>query len=344
MSPNQPKIVRNYEISRSPLYRLSNKRILAELLGVELSVISSLEKSNLTSQYRIFRDRKTRRFITEPIEQLADIHKQLLKLFSRITPPEYLHSAIKRRSYKTNAEQHISADNLLKIDIKKFFPSVTFRYVYDFFINSLFCSKDIATILSKLCTVRTEKYGVHLPTGSCISPMLSFLANQRLFDSIKRIADLHGCIFTVYVDDITISGSKATRALITQIAMEIHKHGYGYHKIKTYHSVPATVTGLVVSNGRLRLPHIRAKKIRELQKTLSVAKDKSMRSKLLASLVGRLSEAEQINPAYKTLRRAILSKLSDEWSNIVQYRLGKARMNRLNRVLKNGVRKKFAYK
>lgn len=329
MTKTKTKEPQRYEIESSPLYKLSNKRKLSELLGVERSTLSSLEKSGLTSQYRIFKDKKTRRFITEPIEQLAIIHKQLLKLFSRITPPPYVHSAIKKRSYKTNAEQHKDSLNILKIDVQKFFPSIKFSCIHDFFLNSLCCSKDIAAILSKLCTVQTEKYGVHLPTGSCISPILSFLANQRMFDAIKEICDRKGCVFTVYVDDITVSGVNADRALLSEIAMVIHKHGYLYHKIETYQDQPALVTGLVVANGHLRLPHERAKKIRELNKALSASNSTPLRSKILASLVGRLSEAEHINKAYRSLRRKILSRYSDEWSGVVAYRLRKARTKRL---------------
>lgn len=338
MKITKAKEPQRYEIERSPLYKLSNKRKLSELLEVELSLLSSLEKSDLTSQYRIFKDRKTLRVITEPIEQLAVIHKQLLKLFSRIAPPSYVHSAIKKRSYKTNAEQHKDSLNVLKIDVKKFFPSIKFSYIHDFFLNSLFCSKDIAAILSKLCTVQTVKHGVHLPTGSCISPILSFLANRRMFDAIKKICDREGCVFTVYVDDITVSGLNATKALLSEITMVIHKHGYLYHKIKTYHDKPALVTGLVVANGRLRLPHERAKKIREFSKALKAlraSKSTPLRSKMLASLVGRLSEAEHINKAYKSLRQKILSSYSAEWSGVIAYRLGKSRTKRLmrNRVI-----------
>lgn len=330
MRKKHPIQFQRYEIERSPLYRLANKRKLADLVDVELSVIASVGKSDLTSQYLIFKDRNTRRFITQPIEQLALIHKRLLKLLCRIAPPEYVHSAIKKRSYKTNAEQHAAAENVLKIDIRKFFPSVKFHYIHDFFLNSLQCSKDIATILTKLCTVRTDKYGVHLPTGSCISPLLSFLANRRLFDSVKQIAEEHGCIFTVYVDDITISGSSATRNVLNLIAAEIHKHGYQYHKIETYHAVPATVTGLIVSEGKVCLPFERAKRIRELRKALSLAKEKSLRSKMLASLVGRLSEAEQIDPVYKKIRAEVMAAYATEWDEVVAYRLKKARIKRFS--------------
>lgn len=338
MTRTKAKEQQRYEIERSPLYKLSNKRKLSELLEVELSVLSSLEKSGLTSQYRIFKDRKTQRLITEPIGELALIHKQLLKFFSRIAPPPYVHSAIKKRSYKTNAEQHKGSLNILKIDIKKFFPSIKFSYIHDFFSNELCCSRDIAAILSKLCTAQTEKHGVHLPTGSCISPVLSFLANRRMFDSIKKICDSAGCTFTVYVDDIIVSGLNANRALLSEVAMVIHKHGYQYHKIKTYYDQPALVTGLVVAGNRLRLPHERAKKIRELSKALrelskglSASKSTPLRSKMLASLVGRLSEAEHINKAYKSLRQKIISTYSAEWSGVIEYRLRKSRTKRVMR-------------
>lgn len=46
------------------------------------------------------------------------------------------------------------------------------------------------------------------------------------------------------------------------------------------------------------------KKIRELRKTLEVTKNEPLKSKVLASLVGRLSEAEQIHPAYKKNSRS----------------------------------------
>jgi retron-type reverse transcriptase len=282
--------------------------------------------SELAHQYRIFKDKKTRRFITEPVDQLALVHKRLLKLLCRIAPPEYVHSAIKKRSYKTNAEQHVIAENVLKIDIKKFFPSVKFRYIHDFFSSALHCSSDIATILTKLCTVQTVSFGVHLPTGSCLSPLLSFFANRRLFDSVKLLCDQHGCVFTVYIDDMTVSGEKASKELLTQIAIEIHNHGYQYHKIKTYHGAPAVVTGLVVSKGKLSIPHERIKKIRELRESLLVTKNPSLRSKMLASLVGRLSEAEQINPGYKKVRQTVMSTYAAEWDTVVAYRLRKTRV------------------
>lgn len=324
MTPPPHRQRKQYDVKFSPLYKLSTKRKLAVLLGATLSDISSPGRCGLTAQYNIFKCKQSLRFITEPRGDLRIIHKRLLKLFSRIQTPGYVHSAIKKRSYLTNARSHLSSTNVLKIDLKKFFPSVKFHHVQHFFARTLRCTPDVATILAKLCTVETKLHGVHLPTGSCISPLLSYLVNQRMFDRISALCAAEGCVFTVYVDDVTISGDNATRALLTKVAVLIHNSGYGYHKIKTYHRVPATVTGVVLSNGKLRLPHIRAKRIRELGEALSCTTG-VYRTKLLASLVGRLSEAEQIDPNFRLQRINVLREYAGDWKQVTEERAKAAR-------------------
>lgn len=315
---------KTYDIKYSPLYKLSTKRKLADLLGAEISSISAPTRSGLVTQYNIFKCKQTLRFITEPRGDLRLIHKRLLKLFSRIETSDYVHSAVKKRSYLTNAHSHISNLNVLKVDIKKFFPSVKFHHIQNFFLNTLCCAPDVATILAKICTVETKLHGIHLPTGSCISPILSYLVNQRLFDKISSMCATDGCIFTVYVDDVTISGVNASRALLSRVAVLIHNSGYGYHKIKTYNAIPATVTGVVISNGKLCLPHIRAMRIRQVADALSCATS-TLKTKLLASLVGRLSEAEQIDPAFRHQRANVLSEYSTEWQYVIAERASKAK-------------------
>ncbi|XYJ10723.1 reverse transcriptase family protein [Telluria sp. B2] len=318
------QLEKRYELEQSPLFKLSSKRKLAELLRIDLAELGSAKLPNLISQYRIFIEPNSARFITEPVRDLLAVHKRLMKLLIRIAPRDYVHSATKKRSYRTNAEQHRECKNVVKIDIKKFFPSVKFCYVHNFFANVMCCSKDIATILAKLCTVKTHKHGVHLPTGSCISPILSFLVNRDLFDRIHNMCSEQGCVFTLYVDDVTVSGDNATRALLSKIAAEIFKSGYGYHKIKTFYGRPAEVTGIVVHGGKLALPYVRQKKIRDVSEALALATG-PLREKLLASLVGRLSEAEQIDPSYRKQRTEVLRRYSSEWKGVVEQRIAKAK-------------------
>lgn len=319
-NPSEP---RRYAIECSPFFRLSNKKKLAALLDVEVSTIRDLDKSGLDQQYRFFVDKKSCRFITEPIDTLAKVHRQLLNFLVRITPAEYVHSAIKRRSYKTNAYAHRNGGGVVKIDIKKFFPSVRFDCIHQFFAKSLQCAPDIATILARLCVVRSDKHGVHLPTGSCISPIMSFLANKPMFDAIKKLSDEFGCVFTLYVDDMTISGEAANTELLSLVASEIFKRGYRYHKTNVTNGGHALVTGLVVRGGKLYLPHERVTKIRDLAKLLNISA--GPKEKLLASLVGRLSEAEQIEPRYKTLRQRVIRQHKSTWAKIVCQRSKKSR-------------------
>ncbi len=320
---------RRYPIECSPLFRLSNKKKLAALLDVELSAIRDLDKSKLDQQYRFFVDKKSCRFITEPIDKLAKVRRQLLKFLVRIAPPDYVHSAIKRRSYKTNASAHRNGGGVVKVDIKKFFPSVRFDCIHRFFAESLQCSPDISTILARLCVVRSDNHGVHLPTGSCISPVVSFLANKPMFDAINKLSDECGCVFTLYVDDITISGAAANTELLSMVVSIIFKRGYRYHKTNVSNGDYALVTGLVVRGGRLYLPHERVTKIRDLAKLLNISA--GPKEKILASLVGRLSEAEQIEPRYKTLRQHVTSQHKSTWAKIVRQRSKKSRAFRNRR-------------
>lgn len=321
-SSNKPSEPRRYAIECSPLFRLSNKKKLADLLDVEVSTIRDLEKSGLDQQYRFFVDKKSCRFITQPIDTLEKVHRQLLKLLVRIAPPDYVHSAIKRRSYKTNAYAHRNGGGVVKIDIKKFFPSVRFDCIHKFFSESLQCSVDIATILARICVVRSDNYGIHLPTGSCISPILSFLANKPMFDAIKKLSDECGCTFTLYVDDITISGAAANTELLNMVASEIFKRGYRYHKTNVSNGDYALVTGLVVRRGRLYLPHERITKIRDLLRLLNISA--GSKEELLASLVGRFSEAEQIEPRYKRLKQHVIDQNASTWARIVRQRSRKS--------------------
>ncbi|MDY7545501.1 reverse transcriptase family protein [Glaciimonas sp. CA11.2] len=283
-----------------------------------------LNTSKIHLEYKKYVDESSDRDIQEPFGRLLSLQRQLLKLLSRIETPQFLHSAIKKRSYKTNAEAHLGGQNVFKVDIVKFYCSVKFAHVYNFFLLELECSIDIATILAKICTVETHEHGVHLPTGSCISPILSFLACRNMFDSIDQLCSRFSCVFTLYVDDITVSGHEARPALMLAIASEIAKNGFSSHKYQSYQGTPATITGLIVDNGKIKLPHARAKLIRSFEETLNLTTDVRLKAKLLAGLIGRLSEAEYIDPCYKVKRQNVLIKYKDDWKMITDDRVAKS--------------------
>jgi len=102
-----------------PVVRCSSKKKLAELLGTDRAKLIALTK-DLT--YRVFTRRANgkERVIEEPRGELRRVHDRLLALLSRIEPPSYLHSGVKRRSYISNAKQHAGRGRILKTDVSRF--------------------------------------------------------------------------------------------------------------------------------------------------------------------------------------------------------------------------------
>lgn len=312
-----------YAISRSPFFRLHSRQSLASLLGLTLSQMEALASSPSNALYRMYDDDASGRYITTPLPELQRVHKRIARLFSRITAPRYLQSATKKRSYKTNAEMHRTNSRIFKIDIRQYYPSVSFGAVFNFFRKQMECSVDVATVLTKLCTV-SARGRTHLPTGSNLSPILSYWVHSALFDKIKLMCDSVNCAMSLYVDDITVSGEKATSALIAKIEEVIAAAGLTSHKVKMYDGVPATVTGVVVHKGRLALPHARARAIRELRESMATLAPSEVDA-TLSKLVGKLNEAQQFVGSYGAIKKKVLSTHAAAWKRITESRVAKSK-------------------
>lgn len=161
--------------------------------------------------------------------------------------PEYLHSGRKKRSHITNAHEHKRNTQIAKLDIKGFYPSVPETRVYHLFKNTFNASPDIAKILCALTT-----YKDCLPTGSKTSQIIAFLSNKDMFQEIQEEASSLGIKFSLYVDDLTFSGTNIPPRFLWRIKGIIHKNGYKYHK--EYRSTPnklAVITGVAINAGEL---------------------------------------------------------------------------------------------
>lgn len=152
------------------------------------------------------------------------------------------------------------------------------------------CSRDVAGTLTSLAT-----YKGHLPTGSSLSPVMSFYAHLDMWGKVSELAGAAGCTVTVYMDDITISGPQVPERLMWEIKKAIHGNALQYHKTKHFSGRQACeITGVIVDNGRLKLPRRQHKKKYELRRDLSFARDELERESLNRKLQGRLAQASQI--------------------------------------------------
>lgn len=242
------KLRKTYLLDQCPIYKMqSRKRLAKEVFNVELSLLERL--ANDPSNYRVFGiqqgDKIRQVEVPKPI--LERIHRRLFVLFERIEKPCYLQSGVKGRSYITNAKLHVGPVPLVKLDVKKFYPSVDSARVYRFFYETLHCSPDVAGLLTKLTT-----YDSHVPTGSCVSQLLAFFAAKPMFDELEHLSAKYGLRFSCYVDDMTFSGIHATPAFLWAAKQVVHSHGFGYHKDGCYTSEQRKlVTGVMVDSDRI---------------------------------------------------------------------------------------------
>jgi hypothetical protein len=281
------KPARRYPLSQSPLFRIKGKGQLSSLLHLDWDAIEALLSSE---SYRVWLNDKKRE-IQQPIGRLGAVHSRIGDLFSRIELPDYLYSQ-KGRSYADNAWRHRGEVPLIKTDIHKFYPSTTWMMVYRMFCIDFECADDVAHRLADLCCYQQK----HLPTGSPLSGRIAFFAARHMFDAVSSAAEREGCKMTAYVDDLTLSGSKATKVLLGEVRRIVRQHGLKTtnKKSRTYAATsPKPVTGAVVCGNELRLPNERHRKIEEVRQALKVAA-KTERPRLQRVLLGRVQESKQV--------------------------------------------------
>lgn len=292
----------SYPRNQSIFYKVTSPQMLADRLCVTLDELNELCAA--TDNYKRWTDKKTGRPIQEPTPKLDKLHKRVAMLLAKIDTPDYLHSAIKGRSYITNASGHSVDTGCVKIDVRKFYPSIRSQALHHFFLDRILCAGDVAGSLTKLLTVDG-----HLPTGSSSSPILSYFAYEDMFEALAALAKTNGCIMTVYVDDVVFTGVGATRGLLyaaRKVFASFRLHG---HKTKLFRpGQPRIITGVAVTKEGMKLPNKRQKSIAEDFATLNALPNGREKLIVARRLTGRLFEASQIDPAWRSKAEAVAAE------------------------------------
>lgn len=306
---------RDLKLEECGLYALISPKFLACRLSVPKYTVTPDDiaaLANNAENYNLFvknsKDGRKPRPIQEPKRKLQAIHARIHKLLSRVTVPPYLHSAVKGRSYLSNASAHARDVPVIKIDVKKFFPSVPRVAVYRFFHESLRCRRDVAGLLADLLT-----FNARLPTGSSASPIIAFYAFKPMFDAVDALAKAHNLTMTCYVDDMVLSGPGATKGVLFEVRKIIAQFGLKSHKAHAFGpSEPKVVTGVCVAVEGQRVPNRLHLKIKNGFDALAATTAPDARTKILRPLLGRLEAAAQIDPAFKakavTLRSSMQTR------------------------------------
>jgi RNA-directed DNA polymerase len=292
------------------LYAIASKRDLAHRLSTDHFAVSVKDLEKLArdaGNFKLFsiQANNSERRVQEPKHALQRLHTRIHKLLSRIIVPEYLHSAVKGRSYLTNARTHSRDVPTIKIDVKKFFQSVPRVAIFKFFSDTMKCRKDVAGLLADLLT-----FNAHLPTGSSASPIISYYAFKLMFDQLYELATAHGLTMTCYVDDITFSGANASHSVLYEAHKTIAKHGLKSHKMKVFSaSQPKVITRVCNTPEGERVPNKLHLKINKGFTDLRAASSAEEKAKTLRPLLGRLEAARQIDPIFGARAKTLRSKM-----------------------------------
>lgn len=109
---------------------------------------------------------------------------------------------------------------------------------------------------------------------------------------------------SVYVDDIIISGEKASKKLQWEVKKIIWSHNLKYHtvrnKTKLYRKNTAKrVTGTIIVGNEIKLRNKSHKEIHDGLIALDLEKNIASKQKIIQKLLGKVNEASQFDDTFK---------------------------------------------
>ncbi|MER2561558.1 MAG: reverse transcriptase family protein [Myxococcaceae bacterium] len=255
--------------------------------------------------------------------------KLLHDLLERVPFHSAAHGGVRGRSAVTHASLHSGRRIVAQFDLADFFPSITFKRVFGFFV-ALGYRRPLARDLAALTTTSTPSAQLalrdlhsgadrvvfhqlvmrlrerHLPQGAPTSPALAnhlaFMLDQRLSEAATSM----GLTYSRYVDDLAFSGDVCVSLPRLERLVEsiVLSEGFALRHRKSRLQTSATrqrVTGLVVNEkpqtGRKEFDRFRAL-LHQQAKAPTLAR---------AELEGRAEWFSTGNPT----RRAKLRRLLD---------------------------------
>ena len=247
---------------------------LATRMGIKIGELRFLAYSRKVSKVdhymRFTVPKKTGgvREIAAPMPRLKRAQYWILgNILTPLTAHDAAHGFRAGRSILTNANPHTGRRVVINIDLKDFFPSITYQRVKGFFVSLGYAEK-VAVALALICTDgEREKLHVdgqtwsiargerRLPQGAPTSPAIANAIANRLDKRVIAAAHKLGFTYTRYADDMTFSGdakpkSRDVGRLLWQLRKIAEAEGFTFNDTKTRIMGSGSrqdVTGLVVN-------------------------------------------------------------------------------------------------
>lgn len=288
---------------RNGLTGLESVDALCAALGVTPSALRWLcfqRPVDAGSHYHLWTIPKrdgSRRTISAPKAELKAVQRWLLRhVFERLGVHNAAHGFLPARSIVSNARPHAGSALVLKLDLRDFFPSITFRRVKGL-LRQAGLVESVATVCALLATeaprevvqFRGATWHVatgprQLPQGAPTSPAITNALAIRLDRRLSGLARALGFVYTRYADDLTFSlassadkQSERKRApigtLLRAVRTIVESEGFRIHDEKTRvlrGGMSQRVTGLVINRAGADVPPARVPRetIRRLRAAL----------------------------------------------------------------------------
>jgi retron-type reverse transcriptase len=223
------------------------------------------------------------RLLSAPHQQLGAAQQWIFEhVLSKLPTEAPAHGFVRGRSTVSNATPHLGQDVVVNLDLRDFFPSISWRRVRGLFAH-LGYSPAAATVLALLCTeaprraveLDGRRFWVAvgeraLPQGACTSPALSNQIARALDKRLDGMARKDGWRYTRYADDLTFSAPDAGQVnvglLLARVRHIAEDEGFAVNEAKgrvQRASSRQTVTGVVV-NDKPGLPRQEVRRLRAI--------------------------------------------------------------------------------
>ena len=241
-----------------------DKQHLALVIGMNLKDLTSfivIDEKYLYRSIKIPKKLGGYREISVPIFDLKYLQRWILdNILDNMQPSQYATGFIKKRSIVDNATNHVGANYLLNLDLRNFFPTITFQSVFRLFFYYGY-TKEVSYTLAKLCTHEGK-----LPQGSPASPAISNLVCLKLDERLSRLASSFSINYSRYADDMTFSGERGFREFFPLVEKIIIEEGFAINDKKTRIAGKhqrQEITGLIINDGKPRVSKIYKRKLQQ---------------------------------------------------------------------------------
>lgn len=238
----------NQRLAQNGYPIIYNLRHLRKILSIKKNEQDKFFGRNRNQYHTFFIPKKSggKRKIEAPSDRLKSFQLWIKEqILDNIHISDHAKGFKKSSSIIDNAKEHVGKDLVINVDIKDFFPSITYKQVFRIFVYIGYTT-EVAHLLTQICTNNKNV----LPQGSPASPAISNIVSLRLDKRLDGLSKKYDCCYTRYADDITFSGKTNIKNMLPIIEFIIFDEGFKINQEKVrlqYKNQRQEVTGLIVN-------------------------------------------------------------------------------------------------